>query len=307
MRSIDRAIAELAESQYGAFHRRDALAAGIADDDLDRGIGATIEPIYPTVFRHRGFPPTWHQQLMAALLLGGPGSAVSHGAAAALHGFDGYAKQALEITVHRPRRHTTAEVLVHRARDLLAIDVAPVDPGGPLLVTTPARTLLDLAAVDRNLGRVGDALDSAIRKELTTVDTVRWRVQALRKRGRAGVRAMDLLLAEHEAAPLPESPLERRFLRLLRDAGLPPPVCQYELRRPDGTFVARVDAAYPEQRLAIELYGHGFHSSRSQRDRDMIRENSINELGWDLRVFSYRQVNEQQRYVAQTVRGALGL
>jgi hypothetical protein len=307
MRSIDRAIAELAEPQYGAFHRRQALASGIGDDDLHRRLGGSLELIYPTVFRHRGAPPSWRQRLMAACLLGGPGSAVSHRAAAALLGLDRYRKEVLEITVPRPRRHTTGDVLVHRARDLLAIDVVPIAPGEPLLVTTPARTILDLAGVDRDVARVGEALDSAIRKELTTADAVRWRVQALRKRGRAGVRVMDALLAEREAAPLPESPLERRFLRLLADADLPPPVCQYELRRPDGRFVARVDCAYPEQRLAIELYGHAYHSSVGQRDRDMVRENDIDELGWSLRTFSYRQVNEQRGYVAATVRRALGL
>src|SRR5687768_16828896 len=160
MRSIDRAIAELAEPQYGVFHRRDALASGIDKDMLAHRVGSTLELMYPTVFRHRGFPPTWRQRLMAACLLGGPGSAVSHRAAAALHGLDGYRNEVLEVTVRRPRRHTTDDVLVHRARDLLAVDVAT---DGPLLVTTPARTLLDLAAVDRNLSRVGDALDSAIR------------------------------------------------------------------------------------------------------------------------------------------------
>jgi hypothetical protein len=68
--------------------------------------------------------------------------------------------------------------------------------------------------------------------------------------------------------------METRMRLLLVDAGLPPPVPQYELVV-DGRVVARFDLAYPDARLAIEYDGAG-HDDRLDRRRD-IRTGA---LGW---------------------------
>ena len=79
-------------------------------------------------------------------------------------------------------------------------------------------------------------------------------------RGVAGAVPLRSVLEGYKHAA-PESPLERRFLRLLRAAGLPEPEVQYPIR--DGErLVARVDFAYPEIRLAMEVDGYRWHGGR---------------------------------------------
>lgn len=88
------------------------------------------------------------------------------------------------------------------------------------------------------------------------------------------------MLVRERSGSITESPLETRFRRLLLHAGLPEPDAQYEIRRSDGSFVARVDFAYPSARLAIEVDGYAFHSSRQRWEADRIRANRLADVGW---------------------------
>ena len=73
--------------------------------------------------------------------------------------------------------------------------------------------------------------------------------------------ALQDLIEDIAAHGATDSPLETRFLQLLRRSRLPAPRRQYEIHD-EGTFIARVDFAYPEIRLAVEVDGYRFHSSR---------------------------------------------
>jgi len=66
---------------------------------------------------------------------------------------------------------------------------------------------------------------------------------------------------------------------MLRAAGLPEPEAQYEIHAA-GRLVARVDFAYPELLLAIEVDGYRWHSARHHLDRDRDRRNDLTELRW---------------------------
>src|SRR5207247_11012048 len=112
---------------------------------------------------------------------------------------------------------------------------------------TVARTLVDLAAVWR-ADRLEEAIDCAERRELTSLARLWWRAGALGRRGRRGTVLFREILSRRGEEPVPESVLERRFLRLLERNGLPKPLCQHEIRTDDGRFVARVDFIYPDVR-----------------------------------------------------------
>jgi very-short-patch-repair endonuclease len=70
------------------------------------------------------------------------------------------------------------------------------------------------------------------------------------------------------------------------------PVPQYEVRDDDGGLIARVDFAYPEVRLAIEVDGYAHHSSRKQWESDLARQNRLIAAGWRVLRFSSRDVND---------------
>lgn len=82
-----------------------------------------------------------------------------------------------------------------------------------------------------------------------------------------------------------DSELEIRALRALHRAGLPTPIQQHVVRRPDGRL-ARIDLAYPSERIAIELDGWDHHGRRSRFDPDRIRRNELTLLGWDVYNFT---------------------
>lgn len=109
----------------------------------------------------------------------------------------------------------------------------------------------------------------------TTADDLRRRLITWgRFRGCVNVReALEL------ARPGVESPKETVTRLLLHDARLPEPTIQHEVF--DGErFVARVDLAYPEKKVAIEYEGDGHRTGREQWRRDIQRQRALEDLGW---------------------------
>ena len=299
----DRRLAHLALAQHGLFTRSQARAITVSDRMLQiRARRGTLDRMSRDVFRVAGAPSTWHQQLLAAAWSGGPECCVSHRAAAALHGFDGFRSDIVEV-VHPQRRDYRGGpgVTVHVTSVL-----DPVDRGshGPIPVTTPVRTLIDLGAVVR-IDRLEEALDSAERDG--TVDRLELaaRHAEIRQSGRNGVGPLaQLLEARDSHAATPRSVLERRMLRLLAAAGLPEPHCQVRVPRADGR-VAFLDFAYLQVRLGIELDGHAWHATARQRQRDHERQNQVVITDWTILRFTFEDVSRRPDYVTTLVRRAL--
>jgi predicted transcriptional regulator of viral defense system len=138
----DRAIAGLAARQHGVVNRRQLLDAGVSDKAMERRLRSGH-----LVRLHRGVYAVGHAQLrpegrwLAAVLAAGPGAALSHRSAAALHGVrDG--DGAIDVTT--TRRATVRGVVIHRTTVLAAQDVT-TRRGVP--ITTLPRTLVDLAGI----------------------------------------------------------------------------------------------------------------------------------------------------------------
>ena len=70
---------------------------------------------------------------------------------------------------------------------------------------------------------------------------------------------------------------------------LPPWVQQHEIRLDDGRRV-RLDAAYLEAKVAVELDGAAFHGSRTARERDLRRDTALAARGWVVLRFSYARL-----------------
>ncbi|MHB8511112.1 MAG: endonuclease domain-containing protein [Actinomycetota bacterium] len=86
--------------------------------------------------------------------------------------------------------------------------------------------------------------------------------------------------------------------------GLPNPVRQFVIR--DGErFIARVDLAYPEQRLIIEADGYEFHSSRSAFERDHERDIERTRLEWRVIRVTSQQLRRDPDAVIDSIRNAL--
>jgi len=272
------------------------MDCGFSRKTIDRRLAAGAwERLYPGVYRLAGVPATWRQALFAACLAWGLGAVVSHRAAAALWGFLGF-EPPIELSVPRQRRRAHTH-LVHRPMSLPDVDVITVDA---IPVTTPARTLIDIAGcVDADV--LEEALDDALRRRLVSVARLRWRLRDLGPAGRRGARVLgDLLDARAGVARVPESGFETRLLRVLRAAGLPTPVVQHRI----GAY--RVDFAYPYARVAIEADGFRWHSTRLQWDRDRTRRNALTTMGWTVIHVTWVQLRDRPADVIEAVRALTG-
>ena len=95
------------------------------------------------------------------------------------------------------------------------------------------------------------------------------------------------------------SKLERRFLELLREAGLRSP----QTNRPAGG--RRVDCRWPEQRLTVELDGYRYHNSRHAWEQDRRREREARARGDEFRRYTYGDVFEHPRLMLRELRQLL--
>jgi very-short-patch-repair endonuclease len=303
MTSPDVRIARLAERQHGVFSRAQALGAGSSPRSIEgRLASARWQVVHRGVYRIAGAPLVFEGRALAAVLAVGHCALASHGTAAVLLKLEScIADESFHVSVADRRRIYVAGVKVHVPRTLRPQDRTQI---GVIPITTAARTLLDisgsLAPVTLEL-----VLDDAIRRGLINPKRLLSHLRARPNNGRCGVVRLTSLLEERVARPATGSGQETRFARLLRRAGLPDPMMQYEIRDQDGAFVARVDFAYPHVRLAIEIDGYAHHSGRQQFEHDRRRQNRIVQLGWTPLRFSPRSLAERPTEVVATITRAL--
>jgi very-short-patch-repair endonuclease len=231
--------------------------------------------------------------LNAAWLWAGEDSAISHLSAAAFLRLVDRPPNCVDITVLSHIRSPAAWLRVHRVKSLGAPDVV-LERG--IRVTSPCRTILDAASVLTE-GELGVAVDEALRRGLLSVQKLRWFLDQNTPRRGPGVTKVRRLLEQRIPGPVPESVLETKFVQLLRRNRLPVPVPQFEVRL-EGRFIARVDFAYPDIRLAVEVDGFRYHSSRKAWERDIDRANALLQAGWRIIRFTWADIAERPRLVA---------
>lgn len=251
--------------------------------------GSQWEWVEPRIKRRVGSAISPIEELYAATL--SSSGRASHRGAAWLHELDGFDDLVVELSVPRGsgyRRH-----LVHHVSDLVDADLCEVR-GVPC--TTATRTIIDLGSVVPP-DAVWRAFESAVRKGLTSPDYLRRRLDTLSRRGRRGVDAARRAVARHLGPT--DSELERLYLELSDKYRLPIPV----LHLPVGNY--EVDIAYPDRKLVVELDGYAHHSDRDAFGRDRARQNWLVLHGWTILRFTWEDLTQRPRRVAETVLQAL--
>lgn len=255
--------------------------------------------VQPGVFRLAGAPETWHQALHAAALAAE--ATVSHRSAAELWGLiqpAGY----IDVSVRPPRKPVLRPpAILHRIGDLhpgLAVEREG------MWVTDPLRTIVDLGLVLPRWS-VGDALSRGLTTRLFQIGEVQALRDALSRPGRNGTGVVKQLIEQRLLTASTEaSLLEARFVDLARRHDLPLMTFQHEVWSA-GRFIARVDAAYPELKLAIEVDGFEAHSSPESFQRDRTRQNRLVALGWTVLRFTWADVVRDQAMVAKAIRAEI--
>jgi very-short-patch-repair endonuclease len=294
----DRATLAVAARQHGCATVEQAVAAGLTLRQIQHRVTTgRFRRVGHHVIVASGAPETWEQALTAGLLDLGPDTLVSRRAAAALHGFDGFAAHPVELTVprHARGRERGTPWRVYTAHDLQLVDRATV---GGFACTSASRTILDLAR-DTPAPALRRAIDSAIRDGSSSPAYLARRLRQLRGPGRHGVRLVDELLVDAGG----HTELERTFLRLVREAGLPRPTCQRVFRH-DGRTFARVDFSFEPHPILVEVSGRRGHSTDDERAKDARRRNELQSLGFVVLEFTFDDVFRRPADVLATLRAA---
>jgi very-short-patch-repair endonuclease len=229
---------------------------------------------------------TWDGWCLAAVLAR-PGSVASHKTAAWIHCLLRYRPGTIHLTAPT-RQRIKRDFVVHYARlepeDRMVVDAIPV--------TSPARTVLDLAASEsrRNLDRL---LGRANEREI--LDRRRFEALMARAGGHPGRSKFAAALAAYrpEAATL-RSGLEKRFRTLVLRAGLP---------RPQTNVVVEgyeLDAYWEAEGFAVELDVFATHGSPRSFEEDRKRADDLLLAGVELiRVTDVRLDREPRETIAR--------
>jgi very-short-patch-repair endonuclease len=183
----------------------------------------------------------------------------------------------------------------------VVLERADVSSTGGIPVTSPARTLADLARI-LPPARFDAAFHHCLHTEIVTPQELR---EMCRRRGGPGhPRTGRLRDAVDAYSGRPAgSPLEARFARRLRGTKLPAPVRQHEVHA--GGRVCRLDFAWPDRHVAVEVDGYRWHSSRASWRRDRERLSALRRAGWKVLNVEREDVDERFDDLAAELRTLL--
>jgi very-short-patch-repair endonuclease len=271
--NCERLIARIAGRQHGVVSSGQLRAAGIDKSGISRRVRAgRLHRL------HRGVYAVGHTRLsfegccLAAALACGQDAVVSHRSAAAVWRMLPPLAVPIDVTIPTDvGRESRGGITIHRSSTLIA---GFVTRRSAVPVTRPARTLRDLhRAVPRAVHQraVRRALDLRL---ITTPD----------------------LGAEPD---LTRSELERLFLRLCRRHRFPSP----EVNARVGSY--EVDFLFRGASVIVETDGFRHHGNRVAFESDRARDAELQATGFRVLRFTYRQVRDESRSVAASLRPLL--
>jgi very-short-patch-repair endonuclease len=296
---VRRELNRIAVAQHSLITLDQALHAGMTvaqvRHKVDSGEWIVVRR---RVYAVAGAPATWAQAVAATAFTLQPRAWLSHATAGRLWGFSVPEHEGIDVLVDLGRRVKMAGVTSHRSGALFTADLSH---HFRIPVTTPERTLVDLSGCVP-AATVAKMVDEGLRRRIVRLGRLSTCVARLPKSPGRRPAVIQELLAERLPGYDPgDSDLETRVLRALVAAGFLAPVQQHRVRLGKRTF--RIDLAYPLAKLAIELDGWEFHSSRTAFDDDRARANALVAAGWTVLRFTSRSTDAE---IVACVRAALG-
>jgi very-short-patch-repair endonuclease len=278
---VERRILALSRP-HGVVGRDQLVAAGITPKMIDNRVNARwLRPMYRGVYAV-GSIQSDDAPALAAVLACGDGAVLSHRSAGALWRPVRHVPSGpVDVTVPSPRCPARAGIRIHRVQALRPDEVTRLRR---IAVTTPARTLLDLAT-QLPVRELEQALAQAERRYAGT----QRRLLALVARypARAGTPKLRELLGGSRQPSLTRSEAEERFLALVRRAQLPAPEVNVAL------FGYELDFLWRQDRLAVEIDGYAFHGDREAFEADRHRDADLAARGIQVMRVTWRQVTEE--------------
>jgi very-short-patch-repair endonuclease len=265
---------EFARNQHGVVSR----------DQLIRIRTGRLYPLHRAIYAVGRPHVTEHGRWMAGVLACGDGAIISHSSAAALWRIGPEERGVVELSLPSPFQRRRPGLQIHRRPPLKSRDLTR-EYGIP--VTTPVQTLIDMSLRLDRLG-VERMINEADKYNLTHPPQLR---EALDTRsGEPGVAKLRFIL-DRRTFRLTKEELERRFLPLVRRAGLPAPLT--------GQFVNEFEADFywPDLGLVAETDGLRYHRTPAEQARDRLRDQTHTAAGLTPLRFTHEQVRYEPEHV----------
>jgi very-short-patch-repair endonuclease len=295
--SPDHLIARSAAGQGGVVSHEQLVALGLSGQAIYRRVCCgRLHRLHRGVFAvgHGvlGVDARW----WAAVLALGDGAFLSLHSAGDAHGVRASGSGLIDVSVRgRAGRGRHAGIRVHRPRALPDDEVTTLCG---LPITTPARTLLDLAGAGLRGKPLETALDQAEQRRL--LDFAELRALLARYPRRPGTRLLKAQLERYRDPVDVRSELERLVYELCDAHGLPRPV-------QNTVIEGRVrDFYWSHWRLVVEADSYSWHRSPSGLNDDRERDVELTLAGYRTLRFTYEQVTRRPKYVARAMLAALG-
>jgi hypothetical protein len=227
--TVEQILARIAGGGHGLVTRPELLAAGVSDEEIKQRLRkGSLWREHPGVYRVGHRAPSLESRYMAAVLACGEGAVLSGRAAGYLFGALKGLAPPPEVTA--PTKRRVRGVKTRRSKTIESTTYRGIP------VTPLSRTLVDLAGV-----RDPDELARAFHEAEVRHSTSPAQVEAVLDRRPNSPGAAKLRAVLRGDEPVVLSKLEKRFLVLLRDAGLPRP----QTNRAAGAPAATRSAATP--------------------------------------------------------------
>lgn len=249
---------ELTRRQHGVVTRRQLLGLGMPSGAIRARLeGGRLHRLWPGIYVVGRPDVSWLGRFKAATLACGDEARLSHRSAAVLWGIQTKSGGPVDVTVPSFSLHCRRGIRLHRRTHLGPPRIVRSIP-----VADPVSVLIDLA-VQSTREEVEDAVNEADRLDL--VRTHRLRDALEEEPRRPGVGRLKRIL-DSQTFSRAQNALERRFLALARDAGLPPPDTQRRLGR------YRVDFYWPAHGLVVETDSLRHHRTAAEQAVDIGRD-----------------------------------
>jgi very-short-patch-repair endonuclease len=284
----------LAAKQHGVVSTKQLEQLGYGKNSVAKAASVgRLHRVHRGVYVVGHHQLTWHGRCMAAVLAASP-SVASHRSAGWLWGLLQSRPGTLHVTC-RQSRHAERPFVTHTA-DLARADLVRRD-GIP--VTSLVRTILDLAvdSRERTVRRFIRLADDDKTFDLRAMEDLLARTKG--HRGQAKVRAA--LEIYDETPAFTRSDLEKRFLEVVREAGLPAPSTN--------CFVAgyEIDAWWESARFGVELDIYETHGSRLSFEEDRERDDELLLAGIETTRVTGPRLAREPEAVVESVRRHLVL
>jgi very-short-patch-repair endonuclease/predicted transcriptional regulator of viral defense system len=284
-------VARLAARQHGVVARRQLEATGMSASAVGRWAAeGRLHRVHRGVYAVGHPILTANGRRMAAVLAVGPGAVLSHASAAALWEIRRTSAPRIDVAVRGTGgRAKRSGLRIHRTPTLQADEITG-HQGIP--VTTPSRTLLDLAATlpRRALERALDEAEVLELYDLSSLDAL-----ARAHAGERGAAALQRALDLDGDPALTKSELEERMLALCEAHGLPRPRVNVDVAG------LEVDFVFADQRLAVEADSWTYHRTRRAFERERERDAILARAGYRTLRFTHRQLTRRAAEVAETI------